>query len=160
VEFQNYVLNQVKPKPEDFKVERTMGDVLVFINAAPEDMALAHQVKDILESYGMGYSLPLDVSVETKSAEIRQYLEQNLLYSDAVLVLYDHTPVVWVSEQLLYCRRMQGRREQPLKVIAVYNKPAPGKTPLLMKFPNLRMLECPLPQVATCLPMFLKTLQT
>jgi hypothetical protein len=159
VEFQTYILNQLKPKTEKTPPANPVGDLLVFINAAPEDMPLANQIKDILETHGIGYSLPLEPSANTKAAEIRQYLEQNLLYSDAVLVLYDNTSVVWVTEQLLYSRRIQGRREQPLKMIAVYNKPLPGKTSLPIKFPNLRLLECPTPQDATCLPLFIRALQ-
>jgi hypothetical protein len=159
VEFQTYILNQLKPKRENTPPANPVGDLLVFINAAPEDMLLANEIKDILETHGIGYSLPLEPSTNTKAAEIRQYLEQNLLYSDAVLVLYDNTSIVWVTEQLFYLRRIQGRREQPLKMIAVYNKPLPGKTSLPLKFPNLRLLECPTPQNATCLPSFIRALQ-
>jgi hypothetical protein len=159
IEFQAYIIKQLKPK-DDRKYEPIDEDVFVFINAAPEDMPLAHQIKDILEARGVGYSLPLELSVTTKPAEIRQYLEQNLLSCDAVIVLYDSTSVVWVNEQILYCRRMQRRREQPLKIIAVYNTPATHKPALNMKLPNMQILDCPSPQVETCLPLLFRYLQT
>lgn len=158
MEFQTYIIKHLTPQPKP--IFELANDALVFVNAAPEDMPLAHQIKDILDTYGIGYSLPLDISVTTKATEIRQYLEQNLLYCDAVIVLYDHTSVVWVNEQLLYCRRMQRRRDQPLKVIAVYNTPSTNKPPLNIKLPNMRILDCPSPQVDTCLPLFLQSLQT
>jgi hypothetical protein len=159
VEFQATILRQLKPKNNEKIIpEYFENDTLVFINAAPEDMALAHQIKDILESHGIGYSLPLDISTVTKPAEIRQHLEQNLLSCDAILVVYDNTSVVWVTEQLLYCRRMQRRRDYPLKAIAVYKTPSTDKLPLNMRLPNMQILECPFPHINTCLPRFLQSL--
>lgn len=160
IEFQAYIIKQLKQQLKPKEDEPIDEDVFVFVNAAPEDMPLAHQIKDILEARGVGYSLPLDLSVTTKPAEIRQYLEQNLLSCDAVIVLYDSTSVVWVNEQILYCRRMQRRREQPLKFIAVYNTPATHKPALNMKLPNMHILDCPSPQVETCLPLLFRYLQT
>jgi hypothetical protein len=159
VEFQTYVLNKIKPK-ENQILEFTAvdEDVLVFINAAPEDMALAHKIKEILDTYGIGYSLPLDISITTTSTEIRQYLEQNLLSCDAVLVIYDCTSVVWVNEQLLYCRRMQRQRDQPLKKVAVYHTPSTDKPALNLKLPNMQILECSSPHQKNCLSDFLQSL--
>lgn len=159
MEFQTYILKQLQPKPPN-TVFDTDTDALVFVNAAPEDMGLAHQIKDILDTHGIGYSLPLEISSYTKPADIRQYLEQNILSCDAIIVLYDNTSVVWVNEQILYCRRMQRRREQPLKIIAVYNTPVANKPPLNMKLPNMQILDCPSPQVETCLPILFRYLQT
>jgi len=159
IEFQTHILQQLKPKPE-VTIQKTLGEILVFINAAPEDMALVYEIKTIFDAHGLSYSLPLVVSETTKSTTIRQYLEQNLLYSDVVLVLYDKSSIVWVTEQLLYSRKIQGRREQPLKFIAVYQKPSPQQPALPIKFPNLRLLECSTPQSSTCLPTFLQALQT
>jgi len=159
MEFQTYILKQLQPKPAN-PVFDTDTDALVFVNAAPEDMSLAHQIKDILEANGIGYSLPLEMSSYTKPADIRQYLEQNILSCDAIIVLYDNTSVVWVNEQILYCRRMQRRRDQPLKIIAVYNTPVANKPPLNMKLPNMQILDCPSPQVETCLPILFRYLQT
>jgi hypothetical protein len=132
--------------------------MLVFINAAPEDMTVAHQIKEFLDHHGFGYSLPLDIAVTTKAAEIRYHLEQNLLACDSVIVIYGNTSIIWVNEQLLYCRRLQSRRDQPLKVIAVYNTPSVGKPPLNIKLPNMQILDCPAPHVTTCLPRFLQCL--
>lgn len=157
-EFQTYIIKYLTPAPVEIPKPTTAGDILVFINAAPEDMTLAHRIKDILDAHGIGYSLPLEISTSTKAAEIRNYLEQNLLYCDSIIVLYDNTSVVWVNEQLLYCRRMQRLRDQPLKIIAVYSTPSPNKLPLNIKLPNMQILNCPATQVESCLPLFLQSL--
>ena len=159
-EFQAHIIKRLTPPAAKPFQATTDGDILVFINAAPEDMALAYQIKDILDAHGIGYSLPLELSATTKATEIRHYLEQSLLYCDSVIVLYDSTSVVWVNEQLLYCRRMQRKREQPLKVIAVYNTPLPNKSPLNIKLPNMQILDCPLSQLESYLPLFFQSLST
>jgi len=157
VEFQTHIINQLK-KQQQPTIEALEGDSLVFINAAPEDMGLAYQVRDILDAHGVGYSLPLDITLATKATEIRAHLEQNLLTCDAVLVLYDNTSIIWVNEQLLYCRRIQRKREEPIQVIAVYNTPTTNKHALNIKLPNMQILDCPTPHVDTCLPLFLQRL--
>jgi len=103
-EFQTIILKHLKSEEE---VKFETDDNLVFINATQEDMALAHKIKDFLDAHGIGYSLPLDISVSTTPAEIRQNLEQNLLYCDAVIVVYDKTSIAWVNEQLLYAGYQQ-----------------------------------------------------
>ena len=74
----------------------------------------------MLQEEGFGFSLPVLENISP--AEKRQDLEENLLDCDAVIVLYARTSVVWVREQLRYCRRMQGRRDRPLKIIAVFSR--------------------------------------
>jgi hypothetical protein len=159
VEFKSIIMQQLKPKAgEEANIETVQNEHLVFVNAAPEDMALAHEIKDILEQHSIGYSLPLAFSESTTPSEIRQDLEQNLLSCDAVMVVYDNTSMVWVQEQLLYCRRMARRRDQPLKLIAVYNTPSPEKPPLNINLPNMQILACPVPDADSCLQDFLKCL--
>ncbi len=158
VEFQERILNRLKPQ-EVIKRAQTKGNHLVFINAAPEDMPLAHQVKDVLDEHGIGCSLPLAISVTAQPAEIRHDLENNLRYCDAVIVFYNNTSVVQVRERVLYCRYMQAQREQPLKIIAVYvSSSTEDKQPLGINFPNMQVLECPTPQTDTCLPVFIQHL--
>ncbi|MCP4701698.1 MAG: hypothetical protein GY862_33295 [Gammaproteobacteria bacterium] len=70
----------------------------------------------------IGYSLPLDNISVHKAADIQKYLEQILLYCDAVILLYEKISVAWANEQVLYCRRMRGLRERPFKVFALCDK--------------------------------------
>ncbi|MCP4698786.1 MAG: toll/interleukin-1 receptor domain-containing protein [Gammaproteobacteria bacterium] len=166
-EFKQHIAQQLKRnrppvKSPDKSPDNPVNslDNLVFINATAEDMDLANKIKDFLEKNGISYSLPLENSFITKASDIRKDLEQNLLYCSAVIMLYDETPTVQVRGQLLYCHHMLGMRDRPLKVIAVCIKPsAASKPPLNIKFPYLKILECPTLQADTALPLFIQALQ-
>jgi len=161
VEFQAMIIKKLEPAKEKHTFNETITDSLVFINAALEDIKLANQIKDFLDEQGIGYSMPLEDLTGVKASEIRQYLEQNLLSCDAVLLLYDNTSVYWVNEQLLYCRRMQGRRDEPLKLIAVYDVPSSSskKPNLSVKLPNMQIFNCPSNDIETCVSQFLQSLE-
>ena len=150
-EFKQYIVQQLeaiaakrleeeKRQQEAYR-KRTMqatsltGDTLVFINTGTEDLSLAREIGEMLKEEGFGFSLPLLENIPP--TEKRQDLEENLLDCDAVIVLYASTSVVWVHEQLRYCRRMQGRRDRPLKIIVVFSQVAPNKPPLGMNPPNM-----------------------
>ena len=120
-------------------------------------MELAHEIKDILAEKGIDYSLPLEISATT--TETRQNLENNLLSCHAVIVLFDNSSPVWVRKQLLYCQRMQSKRDQPLKVIAVCCKSQKNKSHLNINLRNMHILECPTLQAEKALPLFFKELQ-
>ena len=111
----------------------------------------------MLQEEGFGFSLPLLENISP--AEKRQDLEENLLDCDAVIVLYASTSVVWVREQLRYCRRMQGRRHRPLKIIAVFSKAASEKPPLDMNLPKMLVLEFSTLRDSTCFPLLKQALQ-
>jgi hypothetical protein len=153
-EFQSYIIEQLQPKSE-----KILTDTWVFVNTAPEDMEFALQIQEFLDHEGIGYSLPLAVSANIKAADVREDLEQNLVDCDAVLVPYYKTPVVKVRQYLMFCRRMRTKRKQPLKIIAVCDKPLPDKPPLNMKLPSMHILECPMLQAKTCLPYFIEAIK-
>ncbi len=141
VEFQTQIAHYLHPQPSLPSPPKLTG-TWVFLNASPLDKELSQQIENVLENQEIAYSLPLIPSTNTTPTELRQDLEENLLYCDAVIILYGQTSVVWVREQLRYCRRMQGQRSVPLKLILVYNQlSSPSKLPLNMNLPNLRLLE-------------------
>ncbi len=158
VEFQEEIISRLKPK-EIMPANHPAGDYFVFIDAISEDMHLARQIRDVLKAHGIGSSLPLEISAPVSATEIQNYSKQNLLECDAVVVVYDNTSMVWVNREVLYCRRIQGRREQPFKVFAVCNKPSIGKQPFPMHLPKLHVLECPTLQAERCLPEFIRMLR-
>jgi hypothetical protein len=131
------------------------GDTLVFINTGPEDLNLALEIGEILKEEGFGFSLPLLENISP--AEKRQDLEENLLDCDAVIVLYANTALPWVREQLRYCRRMQGRRDRPVKIIAVFSKA--NNQPLGMSLPNVQILEFSSLRESNCVPLLVQALQ-
>lgn len=133
-------------------------DVLVFVDAAPEDMALAHALEGVLKAEGIAYALPLEITETTNVAAVREDLEQNLTECDAVVVLYAESPAVWVNRQILQCRKMLGRRDRPLKVLAVYSTPASAAAPkpkLNLWLPQMQLIECPFPEFRERLPHLL-----
>jgi hypothetical protein len=157
VDFKKYIIKELQPKKEKSQTTVT-ENTWVFINTASEDWELAIEIQKILEKEGFEYSLP---AAQNKSAEIRQDLEKNLLYCDAVIVPYYKTPQLGVREHLMHCRRMQAKREQPFKMIAICDKPYPDKpSSLFMKFSNMKILACPTLQAETALPYFIHLLKT
>lgn len=140
VEFQAYVLRQLAPKEAVPDRESIREDVIVFLDAAPEDMKLAHMLKEMFLEQGFAYSLPIEVTSQAQTKEVRKDLENNLLMCDAVVVLYDDTRAIWVREQLLYCNKMIGKRDRPLKVLAVYTPPKDQpKEPLNIDLPRQKL---------------------
>jgi hypothetical protein len=170
-EFKQYIIQQLEAieakrleeekRQQEASLKRTMrtasltGDTLVFINTGAEDLSLAREIGEMLKEEGFGFSLPLLENISP--TEKRQDLEENLVDCDAVIVLYASTSVVWVREQLRYCRRMQGRRDRPLKIIAVFSQAAPNKPPLGMNLPNMQVLE--FSTLRDSIPVLLQALQ-
>ncbi|NJL59109.1 MAG: toll/interleukin-1 receptor domain-containing protein [Desulfobacteraceae bacterium] len=117
---------------------------LLFVNSAPEDRPLSEQIRQFLDNYNIPYSLPLDISYNPSPADIRQDLDNNLLACDLLIVIYGTASPVWVRGELLRCRKIQPKRETPLKIMLVHNDVSVGsKPPLNLKFDNLRIYDCP-----------------
>jgi hypothetical protein len=170
-EFKQYIIQQLEAieakrleeekRQQEASLKRTLraasltGDMLVFINTGTEDLSLAREIGEMLKEEGFGFSLPLLENIPP--TEKRQDLEENLLDCDAVIVLYASTSVVWVREQLRYCRRMQGRRDRPVKIIAVFSQAAPNKPPLGMNLPSMQVLE--FSTLRESIPILLQALQ-
>lgn len=136
-------------------------DALVFINALADDLELAHRIRDAIRGCGAGYSLPLILqNRHLKPAEARENLENNLIACDAALLIYGGAPLTWITEQVLYCRRMQRKRsDNPIRVIAVHNQAYEGKPTPDIRFPNLEIIDCPPDDVEKYLPRLLKKLR-
>jgi len=176
-EFRKYIIQQLdkieeekrreeKKRREEEKRQKTIlsqqgSQILsdynfIFINIAPKDKALAEEIGDILLENGLASALP-SLSKLTP-AKKRKDIENNLQDCDALIMLYDNTLYEWTREQLRLCLRIQRRREQSLKIIAVFNK-SPAEKPLLdMKLPNLRVFDCATLKDSACLPSLIQTL--
>jgi len=131
-------------------------DAFVFLHSAPEDLDLTAQILPILNENGIDYVLPLKRTIETSSGDIRQDIENNILNCDAVIILYEQTTPIWVREQLGTCRRLQRKRENPLKIIAVYKHPQKPDPDL--KLENLHIYCCPPDQISGYLSQFMEAL--
>ena len=134
-------------------------DAFVFINAAPEDKLLAEQLKLFLDYHHFEYSLPLDSALQPTPAEMRQDLENNLLCCDALVVVYGQTSPVWLREQLLLCRRMQRKRDEAFKIIAIHNQLNTPKPEINISLSNMQVFHCPPESIETYLPKFMEALR-
>ncbi len=125
------------------KKETTGQDYLVFVNAAMDDFQLADRVSQELDRRSIGYVLPLR---DGQPSVIRQDLEQNLRECDGLILVFGQADALWVKTQLLQARKIIPSRNEPLRIIAVYEGPPPPKPgdSLGIKLSNvpLRFMKC------------------
>lgn len=160
VEFQQQIM-QALEKRNDEEPLTTNGE-FIFINAAPQELDLAKQVEQALVKLGYACSLPMVIDHKTPPAKIREDLDNNLQFCDAVIILNNiNTDLVWVRQQVLQCRRAEGKRDgrEALKAIAIYNHPDREKSPININLPNLHILDGSVPYPDTCVPTFIQVLQ-
>jgi|GEM_PF-1887407 len=131
-------------------------DAFVFLNCAPEDLDLVAEIASLLNVYGIDYVLPLHRSAEVTPSDIRQDIENNILNCDAVLILYQQTAPVWVRAQIAECRRLQRKRDTPLKIIAIFKDPS--NPDLGFTLNNLHIYNCLPEQIKDYLPSFIEEL--
>ncbi|MCP4697623.1 MAG: CHAT domain-containing protein [Gammaproteobacteria bacterium] len=164
-EFKHYIKNRLvtladeKRRAAEKPPPLESSDQFVFINAAPEDEALADKIEIFLQEKGVFSSLPIPGD-ELPAMEKLQDLQDNLVDSDTVIVVYHNASVRWVREQLRWCRKVLGKRKRPYKLIALCQDLPPGQKKIGMTLPNLHIFYCPDPQAATCLPKLIKALQS
>jgi hypothetical protein len=59
------------------------------------------------------------------------------------MLIYGQSPGGWVRQQLMNCRKLQHKRETPLRALAVFEGPPPAnKSELGISLPSLRKLIC------------------
>jgi hypothetical protein len=131
-------------------------DAFIFLHSAPEDLNLTTEIAPLLEKNGVDYVLPVERNDNLSASDIRQDIENNILNCDAVLILYDETSLIWVREQLGTCRRLQRKRETPLKIIAVHKNQ--HKPELNYQLENLQVYLCPPENIQSYLQKFIEAL--
>lgn len=142
-DFKRDVLSGVRAEVEKRKAANAplveAEDAFVFVNVDSDDMEIAEALCDVLDRNGCSYAFPM---LEGRPAEIREDLEANLLDCDAMIVVYGEITEQWVREQLRQWRKMQFRREKPVRVLAVYQGPPAHKQRLGMKLPRMQVIDC------------------
>ncbi|HEY3567618.1 MAG TPA: toll/interleukin-1 receptor domain-containing protein [Thermoanaerobaculia bacterium] len=137
-DFKREIKRQVlKSKPSVFPPRGLHA--FVFVDMEKNDRSLAESVCNVLESYGAEYALPIE---SDRPMENRLDLEENLLFSDGVIVIYGSSTVTWVREQLRQCRKILAKRETPLHAFAVFEGPPEEKARLDLKLHNMRIINC------------------
>jgi hypothetical protein len=114
-------------------------NAFVFVDMETADRPLAERVCGVLETYGAEYSLPAQSG---DPGENRKDLEQNLLNSDVVIVVYGNTTATWVRSQLLAFRKILAGRPAPLRALAVFEGPPEEKAEVDLKLQKMQILNC------------------
>jgi hypothetical protein len=138
-ELQHEVLQRAFPKPAP-ETPLPTGDALVFVHSDAIDQALVKEICEVLDREQIGWVVPS----ETESPErVRHEVEDLLLGCDALMLIFGQSPGGWVRQQLMNCRKLQHKRETPLRALAVFEGPPPAnKGELGINLPSLRKLIC------------------
>jgi hypothetical protein len=113
-------------------------DAFVFVNMETADRPLAESVCEVLRRHGIGYSLPL---ITGDPADIRRDLEENLIDSNGIIIIYGSSTAAWVRRQLMACRKILSMRERPLQAFAVFEGPPEQKVQVDCLLPTLQFLN-------------------
>ncbi len=136
-EFKEQVVKRANFKPRLQAAPDATPDVWVFLNADRQDEPQAMEVAGLMNRNQVVCALPL---WEGKTADILRDMENFILNSDGVIVIYGNVDALWVRKQLMYCRNLIYRREEPLKALAVYEGPTPEKPGIMI--PGLEIIDC------------------
>lgn len=130
--------------------------VSVFLNSAPEDLVLTNKIKSLLKEKGVECVIvPMD-RTKVSAADLALDSENKIIGSDAVLILYEQTTPVWASKQIMDCLRLQRRRGEPLKIIALHK--AGNQPELGYDEKKVTIYHCPPQQVETYITSFIEAL--
>ena len=159
VNFQQYLLKKLFPPEPVAKQEIIQEDQqqIIFINVGNEDRALAERVSKQLTAHGHFCLLPVTPDERSRPADIRKDMEQNMRYCDALLLLYDASPITQIRQFLMQSWRMRAQRDTPLPT-AVCISPNNSDDNLSAMAKNLRVLRCSdkVPFPAECVEAFLE----
>jgi TIR domain len=144
-------LQQAKANEENIQ---DISHTVVYLDFAPEDSKLADQIVSMLDKYGIKPVIPK--LNNTDASNLRQYIENNILECDAILVLYENTPYRLALSHIKKCMSLENKRKKPFKVIAIHK----AKENLDLGFDDLELqtFECPPDEIETYLPRFIEAL--
>ena len=137
-ELKRTVAERAVPPPAPAAPAEIATDALVFINAEAGDLELAEAVGELLEQRGIAYAMPLGSG---SPAEVREDFEQNLMFADALILVYGTIAAKWVRDQLLVLRKLASKRDAPLRALAVLEGPPEPKDPVRLALPGLITLD-------------------
>lgn len=157
VNFQQYCLKKLFPKKTESppEIATHAEQKIIFINVGQEDRELAEKVSQQLSAHGHFCLLPMTPDERTQPAEIRRDMEQNMYHCDALLLLYDSSPMTQVRQFLMQSWRMRAQRGRPLPTaVCISSKNQDDNLSAMAK--NLRLLRCTSPFPAECVEAFLQ----
>ncbi len=121
-DFKREIVDRVKqaltpPKP---LVVPKAGSTLVLVYADEPDGLFAEQVKKALKDRAVTPITPIAAGNVT---EMRKSLESKLAQCDGVMLMFGSTESSWVENQLLQNHKILGQRDNPPRVVSVYEGP-------------------------------------
>ncbi len=158
-ELRRTVVERATPPKEPEAASETRDaatDALVYINAEAGDLELAEAVGELLEQRGIAYALPLGSGSPT---EVREDFEQNLMFCDALILVYGAIHSKWVRDQLLVLRKLAWKRDEPLRALAVLEGPPAPKDPVRLALPKMMTLDAHQGLSQDTLASFIATLE-
>jgi hypothetical protein len=138
----------------------------VFIDAAPQDLDSAEEIKVYLEKEDISCKPP--INFDASPAEIRKELDGNLLSCRDIIIFCDSVPDIWVEEHIKYYRKVLLRRDnkEPVRNLIVFHRRMSESDKLKLSFPeNLYKMITKIPEplecysLEECLPKVLKVLK-
>lgn len=112
---------------------------LVFIDADKDDVGIAKTLQSEFSKYKFAAIVS---SLAGAAEEIRADLEENLIDCDALVLVYGETSPIWVRGQLRLFNKLQGRRPQPPRILAIYTGPPAEKPEVGFHIPDVREIDC------------------
>ncbi len=121
-DFKRAIVDRIKdaftpPKP---LVVPMAGSKLVLVYADETDGLFAEQVKKALKDRAV---TPITPIAAGNVAEMRKSLESKLAQCDGVMLIFGSTDSSWVENQLLQNHKILGQRDNPPRVVSVYESP-------------------------------------
>ena len=137
-EFKAEVVRRAR-KPVASPAKNLRSSSLVFLDADKDDVEIAKLLQSEFTKHQFATALP---TLAGAADEIRADLEENLLDCDALLLVYGQTSSIWVRSQLRLFNKLQGKRSQPPRVLALYNGPPLEKAEVGFHLPDVREIDC------------------
>jgi hypothetical protein len=130
------------PPPPPAHVKDATNPSVIFINADTVDRENADAIRDSIGGR-FGWSLPLSLTdAEARPEELQRDMEENLINSEGMLIVYGAARPAWVTSQIQQYRKFAPRRNSHLRLLAVVKAPPPGqKAPISIGLPGLLTIE-------------------
>jgi hypothetical protein len=138
-EFKAQIVKVITAPPEEPQPPVPKAGSLIFIDTDLNDASLSTEICQTLERLGAGYALPLR---EGKPSEVREAFKQFVLYADTLMIICGDVTPNWVIAQGLEIKKYLAQRETPPKAFVIYEGPPAPKSPIPLKFPGMRVIEC------------------
>jgi hypothetical protein len=127
--------SQTRPTPQS----PVKADPFIFINADSTDIDLANALNAEFKRQNCAVAMRAS---KGSAAAINRDLEDNIVQSDAIILVYGKAEQTWVRGQLRLYNRLKPQRPRPLRVLAIYKCPPKPKPTIDMAIPEAREIDC------------------